>query len=367
MQDLEKLVEKLEKGELTLEASLNHFEKGVSLTKKCTQVLTEAEQKVKKLTEENELETFIDIEEDEWYWHFMSTYPPALLAIKTRFQSLLNDYLSTLSSPSKKLLTAVNYAAMTPGKYLRPLLIYATGDLLECDIKRLDAPALSIELLHTYSLVHDDLPAMDDDDLRRGQPSCHKAFDEATAILVGDALQSLSLQVLLESQDLKASQKQSMALTLLQASGIKGMVAGQALDLAWLGETKTAKENLDAIHKLKTGKLFSACILFALQAKALSSNSSLYQALLSYSEHIGIAFQVQDDYLDRYGETETLGKHQGSDMKQGKITYADFYDKSALKNLINTYYHNALSALKPYEDKAQRLNELTILLKERSH
>jgi farnesyl diphosphate synthase len=291
----------------------------------------------------------------------------SITGLQTRFQDYITNYVSTLDSHSDNLLKAIKYTALSDGKRLRPLLVYTTGLLLGCDIDKLDAPALAVELLHTYSLVHDDLPAMDDDNLRRGKPSCHIAFDEATAILVGDVLQSLSIELLLTSTRLTTEQKQKMTLSLLRASGIQGMVAGQALDLTLLVQDEISEKNLDRVHALKTGELFNACILLALNAKDISPDSTIFKDLSLFSSNLGIAFQIQDDYLDRYGKTETLGKTQGSDQKQGKTTYTHFYDEPSLKALINTRYQNALDALSPYKDNATLLIELTLLLKNRNH
>lgn len=286
---------------------------------------------------------------------------------KNHFLDRLDLYMHSVATPSSKLLDAVKYVTLNQGKSLRPLMVYATGALLGCDLKKLDAPALAVELLHTYSLVHDDLPAMDDDDLRRGQPSCHKAFDEATAILVGDALQSLSVQLLLDSPDHTLEQKVLMAQTLLNASGINGMVAGQSLDLLYLNHKDLTEDTLKTIHQLKTGELFTASVLLACDANDIAASMPLYLALKDYSFYLGMAFQIQDDYLDEYGETKTLGKSQGSDNQQGKITYTHFYDKTALLELIDTYYQKALEKLSPYEERASCLISLTHQLKAREH
>lgn len=288
-------------------------------------------------------------------------------ALRTHFHGILEQYMTTLQTPSATLYDAMKYATLSHGKSLRPLLIYATGELLGCEKAVLDPPALAVELLHSYSLVHDDLPAMDDDDLRRGQPSCHKAFDEATAILVGDALQSLSLQVLIDSTDLSSKQKIMMSQTLLSASGVKGMVAGQALDLAYLNEKETNETTLNRIHELKTGKLFSACALLACHAANIPENDPLSIALLTYATKLGIAFQIQDDYLDEYGETDKLGKLQGSDTKLGKLTYTHFYDKTTLNNLITQTYQEALDSIMPYTSKNATIVSLTQRLQHRDH
>lgn len=287
--------------------------------------------------------------------------------IRSRFHGILEEYMTSLQPPSATLYDAMKYATLNYGKSLRPLLIYTTGELLNCETKKLDAPALAVELLHCYSLVHDDLPAMDDDDLRRGQPSCHKAYDEATAILVGDALQSLSIQVLMDAPELNPEQKVNMAKTLLKASGLKGMVAGQALDLAYLNEKETDEKTLHTIHQLKTGKLFTACVLMACHATSLPKTDPLYQALYTYATELGVAFQIQDDYLDEYGETNRLGKLKGSDTKQGKLTYTHFYDQSSLENLIETRYQKAIDAIMPYAEKATSLLTLTQALQNRDH
>lgn len=214
---------------------------------------------------------------------------------------------------------AMRYAVLQGGKRLRPLLVYFTGKALNIPSERLDAPACALELIHAYSLVHDDLPCMDDDDLRRGQPTCHKAFDEATAVLVGDGLQSLAFNVLSRAPDLTAEQRLKMVETLSFAAGSRGMVGGQALDMAAVGQALNIVE-LENMHLHKTGALISASVQLAIHASN-TVNAEQSQALLHYAHCVGLAFQIQDDVLDETADTDTLGKTQGADKALNKPTY----------------------------------------------
>lgn len=197
-------------------------------------------------------------------------------------------------------------------------MVYLTGNILDLDLKILDVIAAAIELTHCYSLIHDDLPAMDNDDLRRGKPSCHKAFDEATAILVGDGMQALAIEVLLThlSPLLPPQQVIAITLELVKASGISGMVSGQSLDLSELAKSSTGEEQLREIHYLKTGRLILACIEMVLNAH--SAPEAYKAALRTYASHLGLVFQMQDDYLDRYAPAEFLGKGRSSDLANEK-------------------------------------------------
>lgn len=228
-------------------------------------------------------------------------------------QTHINEQLRAyLPSPQKNnLQRAMHYAVMNGGKRLRPLLVYATGLALDAQITNCDKPAAAVEFIHCYSLVHDDLPAMDDDDLRRGQPSCHKAFDEATAILVGDALQSLAFELIADTP--------AMVLTLAEASGSQGMVGGQAFDCQSEGTTLTL-EQLENMHQQKTGALIRASVRLGALA-AGCTDKTILQTLDQFAQHLGLAFQIQDDILDVEGTTQQLGKQVGADAQHGKATY----------------------------------------------
>ncbi|MBX9585781.1 MAG: polyprenyl synthetase family protein [Gammaproteobacteria bacterium] len=218
-----------------------------------------------------------------------------------RINKRLDEILPAVDENPQHLHRAMRYATQLGGKRIRPLLVYATGDGLNAPLTQLDLAACAVELIHAYSLVHDDLPAMDNDDMRRGQPSCHKAFDEATAILVGDALQSLAFEILSESN---GPHQLKMIQVLAKASGSRGMVGGQSLDLIAINKTLSHDE-IKNIHHLKTGALIVASI----QLGALSSpecDPSLFNQLSEFAEHLGLAYQIQDDIFDyREENTET--------------------------------------------------------------
>ncbi len=237
-----------------------------------------------------------------------------------KLQKRSNSILSALVLPKNvgqfELVDAMRYVLMSPGKRIRPVISYITADALDVNLNEIDYPAASIELIHAYSLVHDDLPAMDDDDLRRGLPTCHKKFSESTAILAGDALQSLAFETL---SQIKNDYAITLVKELSRASGVMGMAGGQAIDLAASG--KDLDENsLENMHILKTGALISASVTFP-YIISKNDDSKLSYALKNYARCIGLAFQVQDDILDVEGETEIIGKPIGSDYKSDKTTY----------------------------------------------
>ncbi|NLW05166.1 MAG: (2E,6E)-farnesyl diphosphate synthase [Pseudomonadaceae bacterium] len=232
-----------------------------------------------------------------------------------RVDAALGDLLSETAGPSELLQEALKYSLLNGGKRLRPLLVYATGQALGANLNHCDRPAMAVELIHAYSLVHDDLPAMDDDDLRRGRPTCHKAFDEATAILTGDALQTLAFEALACDQQPAAL---AMVKTLAQASGTQGMVAGQMLDLQGEGK-QLSLEELQSLHSHKTGALIRAAVRMG--GLAAGANANVLATLDTYATALGLAFQVQDDLLDVKGDEATLGKKTGSDALLNKATY----------------------------------------------
>lgn len=232
-----------------------------------------------------------------------------------RVDAALDQFLTETSGASGLLQEALKYSLLNGGKRLRPLLVYATGQALGADLNHCDRPAMAVELIHAYSLVHDDLPAMDDDDLRRGRPTCHKAFDEATAILTGDALQTLAFEVLASDQQPAAL---AMVKTLAQASGTQGMVAGQMLDLQGEGK-QLSLEELQRLHSHKTGALFRAAVRMG--GLAAGADACVLATLDTYATALGLAFQVQDDLLDVKGDEATLGKKTGSDVLLNKATY----------------------------------------------
>ncbi|HDG1690394.1 TPA: (2E,6E)-farnesyl diphosphate synthase [Kluyvera georgiana] len=242
-------------------------------------------------------------------------------ACVTQANDALRRFIAPLPFQNTPLVEAMQYGALLGGKRLRPFLVYATGQMFGVSIATLDAPAAAVECIHAYSLMHDDLPAMDDDDLRRGQPTCHIKFGEASAILAGDALQTLAFSILSDAPMNEVSDRDRLAMLseLASASGAAGMCGGQALDLEAEGQ-QVNLEMLERIHRHKTGALIRA----AVRLGALSAGEQGRQALPlldKYAESIGLAFQVQDDILDVVGDTATLGKRQGADQQLGKSTY----------------------------------------------
>lgn len=236
--------------------------------------------------------------------------------LQKRSNSILSVILPQNDASQSELVEAMRYVLMSPGKRIRPVISYITADALDIDLNKIDLPAASIELIHAYSLVHDDLPAMDDDDLRRGLPTCHKKFSESTAILTGDALQSLAFETL---SQIKNDYAITLVRELSRASGVIGMAGGQAIDLASSGKEFDEKD-LENMHRLKTGALITASVMFP-YIIGKNNNPDLSNALKQYAKCIGLAFQVQDDILDVEGETEIIGKPKGSDHKSDKTTY----------------------------------------------
>ncbi|MEH6649583.1 MAG: (2E,6E)-farnesyl diphosphate synthase [Motiliproteus sp.] len=248
-----------------------------------------------------------------------------------------------------QLFAAMRYGLFNGGKRLRPVLVYASCQALGGMLKQADDAAAAIECIHAYSLIHDDLPAMDNDTLRRGKPTCHIAFDEASAILAGDALQPLAFEFLSRGSDtgLSATTQLQMIRTLAQASGDSGMVAGQILDVAAEGQQfKLELAQLERIHRLKTGALIDAAVRLGALASG-NSNSDTLAALADYSAAIGLAFQVQDDILDIEGDTQTLGKTQGADLARDKSTYPALMGLEAAKAKAQQLHQQALLALAP--------------------
>jgi len=265
---------------------------------------------------------------------------------------------------SQRLAEAMNYSTLNGGKRLRALLVYATGEALGANLNALDAPASAVELIHAYSLVHDDMPIMDNDDLRRGRPTCHKAYDDATALLVGDALQTLAFETLCDN-DIPPLQQIQMVKTLAQKSGVFGMAGGQAIDLESVGHTLTL-DTLQNMHELKTGALIRASVRLGALASQNSDDATLAK-LDSYAYSIGLAFQVQDDVLDVTSDTATLGKAQGADMALNKPTYPALLGLAAAQQKANTLIDNALAALDDLPYDTQALAALAGFVVQRSH
>jgi len=272
--------------------------------------------------------------------------------------SALRRFLPSSDTQPQRLHQAMHYVVMNGGKRIRPTLSYATGIALGVKIKTLDAPASALELIHAYSLVHDDLPAMDDDDLRRGQPTCHKQFDEATAILVGDALQALAFELLANenNNDLNASQQLQMIQTLAQASGSEGMVGGQAIDLQAAGNFLD-QAALEAMHRKKTGALIRAAVRLGALALPNVEQQTLEQ-LDNYAAAIGLTFQIVDDILDVTSDTQTLGKPQGSDIASDKPTYPALMGLAGAQAHAKQVHQHALQSLEGLTGDFQTLRSL---------
>jgi len=265
---------------------------------------------------------------------------------------------------SKRLVDAMHYSSLNGGKRLRALLVYATGEALGVALDQLDAPASAVEMIHAYSLVHDDMPIMDNDDLRRGQPTCHKKYDDATALLVGDALQSLAFETLCENT-LAPTQQCKMVKTLAQKSGVLGMAGGQAIDLESVGKTLTL-DTLQAMHELKTGALIRASVHLGALACAQVDAQTLVK-LDKYAQCIGLAFQVQDDVLDLIADTDTLGKTQGADIALNKPTYPALMGLAAAQQKAVDLIDEALAQLDDLSFNTQALAALASFVVQRSH
>lgn len=283
-----------------------------------------------------------------------------------RIEKFLASLLPSAAVPypdSTRLSEAIRYSVFNGGKRIRPLLVYATGEALGSPLEKLDAPAAAIELIHCYSLIHDDLPAMDDDDLRRGKPTCHKAFDEATAILAGDAIQAFAFQILSDPKlNMVTPQQQiSMIQTLAKKSGMEGMVGGQALDLISEGNHLVISlEHLRNIHQMKTGCLIEASVtLGALTSSEMTLDSSLIAKFQEYARCIGLAFQIQDDILDIVSNSQTLGKSIGKDQRQNKATFPSRLGLETAKQYANVLHQKALEAIDFLHNQNHHLEALS--------
>jgi len=265
----------------------------------------------------------------------------------------------------ERLYQAMRYSVMNGGKRVRPLLVYAACEALNGDKASADGAACAVELIHAYSLVHDDLPAMDDDDLRRGQPTTHKAFDEACAILAGDGLQSLAFEAMAQAEHnpQDATLRLRMFAVLARAAGPAGMVGGQAIDLGSVG-LKLDRDALELMHRHKTGALIEASVQLGALASGHADADNL-ASLSQYARAIGLAFQVQDDILDVESDTATLGKHQGADIARDKPTYPALLGMDAAKAYALELRDQALHALRPFDTAAEPLRELARYIVER--
>jgi farnesyl diphosphate synthase len=276
------------------------------------------------------------------------------------------DAIADRTTDNPVLAEAIGYALLAGGKRIRPLLVYAAGALSGAAPEQLDAAASAVEMVHCYSLIHDDLPAMDNDELRRGKPTLHIAYDEATAILAGDALLTEAFALLaVQPSGSPQTQLQSIAV-LAQASGARGMVAGQILDMQMEG-TRPSTQELETMFALKTGALLHASAMLGVLAAGNDALSSLYNNVAAFGRAIGLCFQIQDDIIDVTSSTELLGKPQGSDAARGKPNYALTFGLDNARERADGLYQTAMKALQTYDQTADPLRLLGALIARRDH
>jgi farnesyl diphosphate synthase len=282
-----------------------------------------------------------------------------------RVADKLDAVLPAASESPKRLHNAMRYAVFNGGKRVRPLLMYAAGECLGLDEQILDAPAAAIELIHAFSLVHDDLPAMDDDDLRRGKPTLHRQFDEATAILAADALQPLAFRVIAEINDVAPGTRTRLVKLVADACGSVGMTGGQSMDLAAEGQSLSAEE-IEYMYSLKTGALIHAAVVSAscLSEKLVPQRAS---AIDAFGRTIGIAFQIKDDILDVEGDTEVIGKQAGADQRLGKATYPGLLGINRARHRCDSLLLSALEQLDDFGEDAESLRWLARYIVERAN
>jgi len=290
-----------------------------------------------------------------------------LLAYQQRVDAALLTLLPSTVATATQLPVAMRYSVTNGGKRVRPVLAYATGKALGLDLNRVDVAACSLEMMHAYSLVHDDLPAMDNDDLRRGKPTCHKAFNEATAILAGDALQALAFTILALNKDpeLSAAAKLRMVEILGNASGAGGMAEGQAIDLESVGR-KLSLQELENMHSHKTGALIKASVLLPAMI-AEHCDDELLGRLDSYAGAVGLSFQIVDDILDVVSDTETLGKTQGADIALNKPTYPALLGLDGARQHAMNMHDTALRHLGGLGTEFDELRHLSHYIVERTY
>ncbi|RDS79426.1 polyprenyl synthetase family protein [Dyella monticola] len=293
----------------------------------------------------------------------VSAFADRVPAYLTRLERTTDTLLPPASIDPERLHQAMRYAC-EGGKHLRALMVYAAGEALGVKAEKLDAAACAVELIHAYSLVHDDLPAMDDDDLRRGRPTVHKAYDEAIGILVGDALQTSAFEALVTTDALDAEQKVRMIRALAHASGSLGMVGGQAVDMASENLTLTLAQ-LESLHARKTGAL----ILVTCQLAGIAANASaaVQHALETYGKCIGLAFQIQDDVLDVTTDTATLGKTAGKDVAQNKSTFPSLLGLDPARQRADALFDEARAAARSVSGRAEPLLWLADYIQQRDH
>src|SRR5690554_221775 len=299
----------------------------------------------------------------------MTDFDRFIADCRQRVDNKLKALILTVADSGERLRDAMRYSLFNGGKRVRPILVYAGGlaidtTLSDKQIETLDTIACAVECIHAYSLVHDDLPAMDDDDLRRGKPTCHIAFDEANAILAGDALQTLAFELLCQTPHTTPAIRLELLKQLTRAAGIHGMVLGQAIDLAAVNQ-QVDLTHLEMMHQHKTGALINASVVMG--AMACGASTEQLNALKGYAAVIGLAFQVQDDILDVTTDTATLGKQQGADITRNKPTYVSLLGLENAQHKARELQQQALASISKFDQGAGRLRELAGYIIERDH
>lgn len=284
--------------------------------------------------------------------------------VAKHMQTLLTDVLCDFTEQNSQLLAAMQYGLLNGGKRIRPFLVFAVGEMLGVARPNLNMCAIAVECIHSYSLIHDDLPAMDDDDLRRGKPTSHIVYGEATAILAGDALQTLAFDILANYTAPATLERIKLVGLLAKASGYGGMCGGQALDLA-ATNTSIALDQLHQIHELKTGALIQACV--AMPCVFAKIDNDHHRALNDFAHALGLAFQVRDDILDITSDTETLGKPQGSDEQANKSTFPSLMGLQGAQDYLHELHAKALSALNSLPWNTDLLRAFSDYVVQREH
>ena len=288
-----------------------------------------------------------------------------LMQCATLVDAQLESILPSPDGPAEQLFAAMRYSVFNGGKRIRPALCFAAAEAIADSDHNTAKVAAALEMVHAYSLIHDDLPAMDDDDLRRGKPTCHIQFDEATAILAGDALQCLAFEQLTQLSDLPAEVSLKLVAMLANYGGCNGMVTGQAIDLSATGNWLEL-EQLKQMHALKTGALIEASILMGALATHQADSEQL-AALKEFAQAIGLAFQIQDDILDVESSTEQLGKQQGSDRSNGKSTYTSILGVEAARSQAADLYQHSMACLEPFGERAGSLRSIASFIVNRAY
>jgi geranylgeranyl pyrophosphate synthase len=288
----------------------------------------------------------------------LEPFAERILALQQRAEDVLDRHLSQADAATARLREAMRYSVLGGGKRLRPLLVYCTGQAFGAPLEALDAPAAAVEIIHAYSLVHDDLPAMDDDDLRRGRPTCHKVYGEGTAVLVGDALQAYAFEILAEDRSPGVSDTARLMnlRVLAQGIGTLGMAGGQAIDLESVGQ-RLDLDSLEIMHRRKTGALIRASVLMGAIA-AQVTDAAVLDALYIYGGEMGLAFQIQDDILDVEGDAAALGKATGADAARDKPTYPSLLGLAEARARADLHRDRALACLDTLGPAAESLAAL---------